>query len=146
MAGIRLEDPDDEAQLIRRLSAFCARRRTSATVYFDSGPTGSPRTLRQGAVTARFVSRATSADAAILRHLSRLGREAPNWIVVTSDGAVAADARRHGARLESSESFAQQLSESALAPGRAEKPEAVPSPEEIARWEDAFRKPRSPDR
>lgn len=141
MRGISLQDPDDEARLIARLRAFCARRATTATVYFDGAVIGSTQGQGRGGLTARFVARPATADAAIRRHLERLGRETPNWTVVTSDAAVAEAARRLGAPVESSGAFARKLADATAAPPGSEKSEAPPTPQEIARWEEAFRNP-----
>ena len=145
LPGFSLEAPDDEAQLLVLLRSFCARERSAATVYFDGAVIAESRQPARGGVTPRFVAPPQSADAAIRRHLARLGREASNWTVVTSDGVVAADARRAGARIESSEAFARRLSSDE--PRDEEKPSASLRPEDIALWEETFRRRRpGPDR
>jgi predicted RNA-binding protein with PIN domain len=146
LPGFSLEAPDDEAQLLALLRTFCARERSAATVYFDGAILASTREPGRGGVTARFVAPPQTADGAIRRHLARLNREASNWTVVSSDGEVAADARRAGARVESSQAFARRLFHET--PGDEEKPPASLRPDEVARWEEAFqrRKPgRDPD-
>jgi predicted RNA-binding protein with PIN domain len=140
MRGISLEGPDDEAQLVARLRAYCSRVATSATVYFDGAVIAATREPARAGVTARFVAPPQTADAAIRRHLERLGREAPNWTVVSSDAAVADSARRRRARVETSEAFARRLDDAASSSGGQEKPQNPPGPDEIAAWEAAFKK------
>jgi hypothetical protein len=45
-----------------------------------------------------FVRQPAIADTAILNHLHRLGSDAHNWIVVSSDAAVRSGAQKAGAR------------------------------------------------
>jgi hypothetical protein len=140
MPGISLADPDDEARLLALVQSFCARERTTATVYFDGAVVPARKEPARAGVTARFVLPPQSADAAIRRHLHRLGREAPNWTVVTSDGAVAQAARQSRARIESSDSFARRLTGASGRSTGQEKPQHAPTPEEVADWEATFKK------
>jgi predicted RNA-binding protein with PIN domain len=144
MKDISLEDPDDELKLVARLQTFCAREATSATVYFDGAVVGAGKTTAKAGVAARFVAPPETADGAIRRHLERLGREARNWVVVSSDSAVAESARRSRARVESSEVFARRLSGPGPASADPDKPLAAPNDDEVAAWEAAFRKRRPP--
>jgi len=140
MPGISLADPEDEAQLLARLRTFCTREKTTATVYFDGAVIATMKEPARAGVTPRFVAPPQTADTAIRRHLERLGRQAPNWTVVTSDAAVAEAARRSRARVESSGAFARRLTNSASLPPSQDKPQEPPTPEEVARWEAAFKK------
>jgi len=140
MPGISLGDPDDEARLLARLQTFCAREKTTATVYFDGAVIATMKEPARAGVTPRFVAPPQTADMAIRRHLERLGRQAPNWTVVTSDAEVAEAARRSRARVESSEAFARRLTNSASPPSGEDKPQDPPTPEEVALWEAAFKK------
>jgi predicted RNA-binding protein with PIN domain len=144
MGAVSLADPDDEAVLEAHVRRLCARERTTATIYFDGAVVASTRGPARGGVASRFVAAPQTADAAIARALARLGREAPNWTVVSSDQAVAEAARRCGARVESSAAFARRLE--AGPPGKAppEKPEAPSTEADIAAWEAAFKKRRRP--
>ena len=140
LPGHDLRDPDDEAKLVQVLRAFCTSQRTRMTVYFDRGVPGRGDPPSAGGVAVRFVRATASADTAIARHLERLGREAPNWVVVSSDTRVAQDARRAGARPLSSTEFARQLVRSDSPSASPEKPDAPTSPEEIEAWETLFRR------
>jgi predicted RNA-binding protein with PIN domain len=139
LPGIQLSDPEDERRLAEQLQAFASRTRRSLTVYFDRGQPGGAD-LRAGLVTLKFVSGRT-ADEAIAGHLRRLKGEARNWTIVSSDRQVQADARAAGARVLSSEAFAEMIGEpqGGGAPSR-ETPDL--SEEEIARWEDLFKSHR----
>jgi len=105
--GLRLDAVDDEMELISILQEFCRLERKQVEVYFD----GAPRigTRKAGAVTAHFVPLGTTADDAIRKHLKRLGKNAKNWIVVTSDRQVQANARASHSETISSEAFAKTL-------------------------------------
>jgi len=139
MPGISLEDPDDEAKLLAVLRTFCARQPTKATVYFDGGLPGRLDPPPASGVTAHFITPPGTADAAIGRHLNRLGRDARNWTVVSSDVSVADAARRRGARVISSEGFAQELAGALASSPPSEKPEGPPGEDELEDWEELFK-------
>jgi len=145
MAGISLEDPDDEAKLVHVLRAYFARGAMKATVYFDRGLPGRQDTPTVAGVTAHFITPPATADAAIGGHLVRLGRQARNWTVVSSDAAVAQAARRSGARVISSEAFARQLAGAFSPASVPEKPEGPTSAAELEDWEKLFRTPPGAD-
>jgi predicted RNA-binding protein with PIN domain len=107
--GLSLGDIDDEVRLIKVLQDFCRQARKKAEVYFDQAPPGSVRTQKHGWVTAHFVRRGRTADAAIQARLRGIGRAGRNWTVVTSDNEVAASAREVRARVISAEVFALNL-------------------------------------
>ncbi|MEJ5239610.1 MAG: NYN domain-containing protein [Anaerolineales bacterium] len=132
--GLRLESPDDEQELIARLQEFCRRERTTVEVYFDNAPPGQPASRRYGAVNAHFVRQGQTADQAIARHLSLLGRQAKNWVVVSSDHQVQAAARSLHAQVLTSEAFAQRLR--ARSRPTQEKPGEV---EDVEVWLQMFR-------
>jgi predicted RNA-binding protein with PIN domain len=140
LPDIELHDPDDEIRLIDRLTRFCARVGKEATVYFDRSALGLHDPVRLGSVTARFVSEPQTADQAIASHLRYLGGEAGNWSVVSSDHAVQRAAKHAGARILSSREFADMLQPTPPRREIPEKPSAPASEEEIAAWEQLFRK------
>ena len=140
LPDIQLDDPDDEVRLIERLSKFCARVGKEATVYFDRSALGLQDPIRLGSVTARFVIEPQTADQAIASHLRHLGGEAGNWSVVSSDHAVQRAAKHAGARVLNSKEFSYLLNPTPFKSERPEKPSAPDSEEEIAAWEQLFRK------
>lgn len=107
--GLRLDSMDDEMELIRILQEYCRQERKQAEVYFDGAPAPHAGARKLGVVTAHFVLLEKSADNAIRNHLKRLGKRAKNWIVVTSDRQVQAEARAAHAEILSSDSFAKLL-------------------------------------
>jgi len=139
MSGISLQDPDDEARLLALLRIYCPRQSTKATVYFDGGLPGRLDPPPASGVTAHFITPPGTADGAIVRHLIRLGREARNWTVVSSDGSVADAARRRGARVSSSEGFARELAAALASAPPPEKPEGPSGDDELEAWERLFK-------
>jgi predicted RNA-binding protein with PIN domain len=109
--GFSLETMDDEMQLVELLQEFCRRQRKEAEVYFDNAPPGQKQARVFGPVTAHFVRQGTTADDAIRARLGRLGRDARNWTVVSSDHNVQASARAARAHYIPSEVFAGTLAQ-----------------------------------
>ena len=134
-----LQDIDDEIQLVNLLQEFCRIRRKQVEVYFDNAPPGSPGARNYGRVVARFIRQGETADQAIQKKLKRLGGEARNWTVVSSDGEVQANARAARAKILKAEVFAQQLFEALgdTADSYLE-PENDLSPEEVEDWMRIF--------
>ena len=139
ISGMSLQDLDDEIQLVNLLQEFCRIRRKQVEVYFDNAPPGSPGARNYGRVVARFIRQGRTADQAIQMKLKRLGGEARNWTVVSSDGEVQANARAARAKILTAEVFAQQLFEALgdTADSYLE-PESDLSPEEVEDWMQIF--------
>ena len=137
--GMSLQDIDDEIQLVNLLQEFCRIRRKQVEVYFDNAPPGSPEARNFGRVVARFVRQGRTADQAIQMKLKRLGGEARNWTVVSSDGEVQANARTARAKIITAEVFAQRVFEALgdTADSYLE-PESDLSPEEVENWMQIF--------
>jgi predicted RNA-binding protein with PIN domain len=62
-------------------------------VFFDRAPAGMAGIQQYGLVRAHFVREGTTADAAIMAYLKKLGKRAKNSTVVSSDRQVLAAAR-----------------------------------------------------
>jgi predicted RNA-binding protein with PIN domain len=139
--GLRLADPDDEAQLIGLLRTFCARTRSRAAVFFDRGLLGAGSLSGGGGVTVHFVRPPRTADEAIAAHLAALKGEARNWTVVSSDREILRAAKRAGARSVTSSAFARRLASPASSPPEG-KPDSPSNKEEVAYWEKRFRERR----
>jgi predicted RNA-binding protein with PIN domain len=137
--GMSLQDIDDEIQLVNLLQEFCRIRRKQVEVYFDNAPPGSPGARNYGRVVARFIRQGGTADQAIQKKLKRLGGEARNWTVVSSDREVQINARAARAKTLSAEVFAQQLFEALgdTADSFLEL-ESDLSPEEVEDWMQIF--------
>lgn len=138
--GLRLDNLDDEQELIDLLRAFCQRRRQKAEVFFDQAAPGRAGKQSFGLVTAHFVQASSSADEAIQRKLNQLGRQARNWKVVSSDRQVQAEARAAQAEVVAAEDFARLLQE-APQPARQRKPHSGKglSTSEVEEWLRIFK-------
>jgi len=139
MPDIHLDDPDDEMQLIDRLSDFFKRRRISGTVYFDQRGSGMERKFRSGRVKVEFATSPNTADMAIQRQLQRLKRNASNYIVVSSDRQIQKAARVAGASVLNSVEFARQLGGPSTITEENEKPQGPLSPDDVRHWQKIFR-------
>lgn len=135
--GLSLSDPDDEEQLIVRLSAWARVSRQQVTVFFDRASQGNAGSRRFSSVTAVFVPEGRTADSAIMDALARLKNNARNASVVSSDRMVQVAARAAHAKIIKSEDFAVSLLELKSAPGAAVENPAL-TPGEIAEWENFF--------
>jgi len=139
--GLRLDSIDDEMELVAILQEFCRLERRQVEVFFDGAPAPHAGTRKLGAVTAHFIRLGTTADNAILNRLKRLGKGARNWIVVSSDRQVQAEARAAHAEVTSSDSFAGMLKQarhSAPKPGDDRKL----SSKEVEDWLKLFEERR----
>jgi predicted RNA-binding protein with PIN domain len=138
--GLSLREIDDEIRLIQLLQDFCRVQRKKVEVYFDNAPAGQAATHRFGQVTAHFVRQGKTADSAIRQRLTRLGKDAGNWTVVSSDGAVQSTGRAARAKVISSESFVvlMQKSLEGAAASLEEQRDAKINPEEVDEWIKLF--------
>lgn len=107
--GLSLAQIDDEMHLIDLLQDYCRMRRCQIEVYFDNAAAGYSGVRRFGSVRAHFITRGSTADAAIIVHLRRLGGEARNWTVVSSDQEIRTAAEAARARLMDSGEFAREM-------------------------------------
>lgn len=136
--GLRLDAIDDEERLIYMLNEFCRRTRARADVFFDGAAPGFARSMTTGNIKAHFVLATITADAAIKTRLSKLGREASAWTVVSSDHAVAASAKTARAAWLSSAEFAHVVLSTPL-PERDDAAHDKPIAENDAQyWLDRF--------
>jgi uncharacterized protein len=143
--GLSLEAVDDEQHLIELLQEFCrrsGRRRRGAwlEVFFDQAPPGQAGTRRYGMVTAHFVRQGNTADQAISDKLKRLGKQARNFTVVSSDHQVQNAAHEVRAGVLSSEAFAALLRAGAgeSRQGQENRLEVALDPQEVKEWLDLF--------
>ncbi len=139
--GIELSDPDDEAKLIKRLRTYCERSNRKVTVYFDSGFPGDEHPHPSRNLSVHFIRPPRTADDAIIERIQRLGREAPNWTIVSDDREIQTEARYARARIMSSSSFARSLTSppSMAMKDEEEKPVQPVNADEIQEWEHLFR-------
>jgi predicted RNA-binding protein with PIN domain len=132
LSMLSLQDPDDEDKLITLLQSYRARTGKKITVVFDPGGAFAlAESYRRGGIEVVFAAHGSSADAVIIRRVSR-SPEPNAWLVVTSDQQLAATVSQRGARVQSAEAFAQALS---TTPGeQAPWKDSPPSPEEVEAW------------
>ena len=138
MPDICLDELDDERRLIERLQAYGSRIRKTGIVYFDRRAPGQRKGWRAGMLSVRFISAPSTADHAIITHLERLGGEAHNYTVVSSDHEIQRAARRAGARVLSSQAFVHQLQEIPEKDDSLEKPHPPTNEVEIDEWMQLF--------
>jgi uncharacterized protein len=143
--GLSLEAIDDEQQLIELLQEYCRRsghrsRGAWLEVFFDQAPPGQAGTRRYGMVTAHFVRQGKTADQAIVERLKRLGKQARNYTVVSSDHQVQNATLWARASVLSSEDFAASLRTGPANEGRvqADRREGTIDPQELKEWLDLF--------
>jgi predicted RNA-binding protein with PIN domain len=147
LPDLHLDDPEDEAKLVSRLRAYCARTRKRgrtgkragaprrAVVVFDHGlPGGRSWELSGGGVEVIFASAGRTADS-ILRERIRQARDPRGLTVVTSDREVIAAAQARGVRVMRSEEFAVHLSTPQT---KAAERDVHLSIEEVEEWLDIF--------
>ncbi|HMQ33692.1 MAG TPA: NYN domain-containing protein [Chloroflexaceae bacterium] len=109
LPGISLDEPDDEARLVMLLRRYAARRRgRRVVVIFDGGVYGHPGNLNGYGVEARFARAPGDADGELIRQIRGVKRR-DEWLVVSSDRAVAGEARARGIPVVSSQEFARRL-------------------------------------
>jgi len=142
MPELSLAEIEDEQQLIEILKEFCLREQRSAEVFFDNAPPGVPRTRNYGRLSAFFSRAGKSADQAIAERLHRLGKEARNWTVVSSDRQVQAMAKAMRAKVLSASEFARQLRHTTSRPKTQIHDKTEPSDvnsEELNYWLKVFK-------
>jgi predicted RNA-binding protein with PIN domain len=141
--GLRLDSIDDEMELVAILQEFCRLEQRQVEVFFDGAPATQAGTRKQGAVTTHFVRIGTTADDAIRNRLKKLGKNARNWTVVSSDRQVQANARAAHAEVTSSDSFAGMLKQARNSAPKP-NPDRKISAQEVDEWLKLFerRKPK----
>lgn len=139
LPGMNLADPDDEEKLIALLGEYCRLRRKTVEVYFDRAPLGQAGVRLYGKVKAIFVPEGSSADAAIMARLRKLGKRAKNVRVVSSDRQVVQAARAAHAQVQSSQAFAAEWLKLDKNQPTLNFGDQSLSETEITYWENLFR-------
>lgn len=136
--GLRLDNPDDEMELVRILQDFSRVKRQPIEVYFDGAPPGQAGMRKLGTVRAHFIRLGQTADAAIRARLTSMVKAAKNWTVVSSDREVQSSARIHQAQHISSEEFVK-LIRAALSASTPTSVDEKPIPaKEVEEWLNLF--------
>ncbi|MFN2303804.1 MAG: NYN domain-containing protein [Anaerolineales bacterium] len=139
LPGMDLADQDDEEKLIALLGEYSRLRRKSIEVYFDRAPLGQARERNYGKVKAVFVQEGSSADAAIMARLKKMGKRAKNVRVISSDRQVQQAARAAHAEVQSSQDFAAEWLRLSEEENILDPRNRSLSEEEITNWEALFR-------
>jgi predicted RNA-binding protein with PIN domain len=140
--GLRLDSPDDELQLVGILQDFARIKRQQVEVYFDGAPIGQAGTRKLGTVRAHFIRLGQTADNAIRARLNRMGKDAKNWTVVSSDREVQSAARASHAQFISSEEFVKMAREARNSIPKSNADEKKLSETEVDEWLEIFRQGR----
>jgi predicted RNA-binding protein with PIN domain len=138
--GLRLDSLDDEMDLLVHLQEFCRLSRAQVEVYFDRAALGQVSTRKAGMVTAHFVRRGSSADAAIEVRLKRLKKAAKNWTVVSSDGRLKLAAAAAQARAMNAEDFAEKMLKAKIGSLTKSRSESTMTPDQVQDWLEFFEK------
>ncbi|MCX6053579.1 MAG: NYN domain-containing protein [Chloroflexi bacterium] len=137
--GIHLEDLDDESKLIQVVREYCRLARKQAELFFDGSPNPRNSDRTGGLVHIHFVKKGLTADDAIIAFLQKSGNEARHFLVISSDHRIQGEARRSGAEVASSDSFAQEVRSILSSPRAAqEMKEKTLSEGEVDEWMDIF--------
>ena len=140
--GLRLDDPDDEQQLVSLLQEFCRISRKQVDVYFDNAAAGQAGRRTLGTVGVHFVRRGQTADSAIRSRLLKMGRSARNWTVVSSDQSIQATVRQAGAKAMPAEEFASLMRATLSRTNPKESWDVTLNAQEVEEWENLFKKKR----
>lgn len=140
LPGFSLEEMDDELHLVEWLQPFCRIKRQHVDVFFDGAQPGSSPHRRYGMVTAHFVRQGSTADEAIHLFLAQQKNAARNFTVVSSDYYVTDFAHRMHATVVSSDEFSRELVQIMYSQPAREPDQRKLSEEEIAYWENIFKK------
>ncbi|KAA0274875.1 MAG: hypothetical protein EDM79_08095, partial [Chloroflexi bacterium] len=129
--GLRLDEPDDELELVRLLQDFARITRHPVEVYFDGAPAGQAGMRKIGMIKAHFVRLGQTADTAIRKRLESMGKSARNWSVVSSDREVQAIVKANKAVTIRSEEFVDRLRASLSAGQKSSQEETQLSKQEV---------------
>jgi hypothetical protein len=140
MADLSLDDPDDEAKLVRKLKGWAlAGRKRRVTVIFDGRLAGGRSLdLSGGPVEVVFSPNNSSADELLIRRIKKLRNPAEHTLI-SSDREVLAAAG--GRRMPSmvSEAFALFMTEDGARPALATAgDEPAIGEAEVAEWLELF--------
>jgi hypothetical protein len=138
--SLALQDMDDEEKLIALLNRFSTKTRTQVEVYFDKAPIDSARSVKIGAVKAHFIRDGSSADAALIERVQKVGTSTQGTTVVSSDHAVQNGAKRMKFKVISSEEFSAFMEEILAQPRKAGEKEILLSEDEVNEWLGLFGK------
>lgn len=134
--NLHLSAVDDEYRLVLILRSYVARKPgRRIEVVFDQGVYSDGQSMNGFGVRCYFVKPPNDADSELIRRIRAIKRRS-EWQVVTSDNAVAGEARVRGVTVISSQAFAKQLvvqKSPAVAPIDKYRDRPLP-PDEVEEW------------
>lgn len=137
--GMHLSDMDDESQLVQYIQEYCRRKRARAELFFDGALAGSKSAAGGGLVYVHNVRKGLTADRAMIDYLERQGKTAPNFVLVSSDRRVQAEARGLGCKVLSSDQFSAEMINSLGQVEVYSKEDDKPlNAAEVDKWLDVF--------
>jgi uncharacterized protein len=140
MPNIQLSDADDEAQLVMMLRRYATKRRgRKVIVVFDDGVYGHPDNLNGYGVEVHFAKSPRDADSELIRRIKAIKRR-DEWQVVSSDNAVAGEARARNIPVISADQFARLLTKihEPLVTMREKRNDRPLSKAEVKEWMEFF--------
>lgn len=136
LPDLSLDDPNDEAILVQKLTAFAARTNKKCTVVFDNGLTGGQSRMSTGKIKVIFATPRQTADAVMMQRIKKIP-DPKNWTAVSSDNAVLNAASKRGMQTLKSAAFAGLL-KAPEKPAEDENPDVYVSPAEVQEWLKLF--------
>lgn len=107
IAGMSLQQLDDETRLLEMLQVTARVKRLRLEVYFDKAPAGRTGTRKVGTITVHAIPEGIPADDAIIQRFRKAKQGAKNLVIVTSDHRIQREASAMHAKVVASETFAQ---------------------------------------
>ena len=141
--NLSLRDMDDEEKLIALLNRFSTKARVQVEVYFDKAPIDSARSIKIGAIKVHFIRTGSSADAAMIERIKKMGTSAQGITVVSSDHAIQNAALRMKLKVVSSDEFARLIEQKLTRSGGMGEKETTLSEDEVNEWLRLFGKEKT---
>ncbi len=139
--GWSLQMADKEDRLIELLQEFARVNRKTIEVYFDGAPAGYPASKNYGRVKAHFIRKGILVDHVIIDRIRKIGKQANQVRIVSSDREVQMGVHHYSANYISSEDFSKEIFSKMAGEKTIEKPDpSRQSAEELAEYEELFRK------
>lgn len=137
--GLSLKQTNDEELLIAILQTYKQHSRKKMEVYFDGAPADQAGARKMGGIQTYFITKGQTADAAIIRRLRNMGKQAKQLTVVTDDRRIIREAQAIHVKTLSSSQFAKEIEKTlAATPGGGKPDPKHLSENEINAWLDIF--------
>jgi len=140
--GIELDDPNDEAKLVQKLTGYAARTGKRCVVVFDNGIPGGASRMSTRMVEVVFASNPGTADKLMMSRI-RKAQDPGQWTVVSGDRMILDAAKARKMKTITSAEFALLLRPPVKKKPVVEKEErsdVYVSPKEVEEWLDIFKK------